>query len=43
VEPFMGPAYWIPAFWVPGLLVTHALVFMLLLRPSAWSRHPATV
>jgi hypothetical protein len=31
--PFMGPAYWIPAFWVPALLVTHAVTFMLLLRP----------
>jgi hypothetical protein len=30
--PFMGPAYWIPAFWVPALLVTHYIVFLLLLR-----------
>jgi hypothetical protein len=30
--PFMGPAYWIPAFWVPALLVTHYIVFILLLR-----------
>jgi len=31
--PYMGPAYWIPAFWVPALLVTHYLVFLVLLRP----------
>lgn len=31
-EPFMGAAYWIPAFWVPALLVTHYLVFVVLLR-----------
>ena len=30
--PFMGPAYWIPAFWVPGLLVTHYIVFVVLLK-----------
>jgi hypothetical protein len=30
--PFMGPAYWIPAFWVPALLVTHYIVFIVLLR-----------
>jgi len=29
----MGAAYWIPAFWVPALLVTHYLVFVVLLRP----------
>ena len=29
---FMGPAYWIPAFWVPCLLVTHYIVFVILLR-----------
>lgn len=28
----MGPAYWIPAFWVPLLLVTHYVVFLILLR-----------
>lgn len=28
----MGPAYWIPAFWVPALLVTHYVVFVVLLR-----------
>jgi len=39
-EPFMGAAYWIPAFWVPALLVTHALVFMMLLGTSS-SRHDA--
>jgi hypothetical protein len=30
--PFMGPAYWIPAFWVPALLVTHYIVFIVLLK-----------
>jgi hypothetical protein len=30
--PFMGPAYWIPTFWVPALIVTHYLVFLILLR-----------
>ena len=30
--PFMGPAYWIPAFWVPALLVTHYVVFIVLLK-----------
>jgi hypothetical protein len=28
----MGPAYWIPAFWVPALLVTHYVVFVVLLK-----------
>jgi hypothetical protein len=28
----MGPAYWIPAFWVPALLVTHYIVFVVLLK-----------
>ena len=42
VEPWMGPAYWIPAFWVPALLVTHGLVFAVLLRPAEWPRHAAT-
>lgn len=28
----MGAAYWIPAFWVPALLVTHYIVFVVLLR-----------
>jgi len=37
--PFMGPAYWIPAFWVPGLLVTHYIVFLMLLK---YWREPAT-
>jgi hypothetical protein len=31
-QPFMGPAYWIPAFWVPTLLVTHYIVFVVLLK-----------
>ncbi len=29
---YMGAAYWIPAFWVPALLVTHYIVFVVLLR-----------
>jgi hypothetical protein len=31
---FMGPAYWIAAFWVPALLVTHYLVYVVLLTPG---------
>jgi hypothetical protein len=31
-QPYMGPAYWIPAFWVPALLVTHYVVFVLLMK-----------
>ena len=31
-SPHMGPAYWIPALWVPALLVTHYIVFVILLR-----------
>ena len=31
-SPYMGAAYWIPAFWVPALLVTHYIVFVLLLK-----------
>jgi hypothetical protein len=27
---YMGAAYWIPAFWVPSLLVTHYVVFRIL-------------
>lgn len=29
--PFMGAAYWIPAFWVPALLVSHYVVFAVML------------
>ncbi len=29
---YMGAAYWIPAFWVPALLVTHYIVFIVLLQ-----------
>jgi hypothetical protein len=29
---YMGPSYWIPAFWVPSLLVTHYIVFGILIR-----------
>jgi hypothetical protein len=28
---FMGAAYWIPAFWVPALLVSHYVVFVVML------------
>jgi hypothetical protein len=38
--PFMGPAYWIPAFWVPALLVTHYIVFIVLLR--RWPEYEET-
>jgi hypothetical protein len=31
---FMGSAYWIPAFWVPALLVTHYVVFVVMVRTS---------
>ena len=30
--PFMGPAYWIPALWVPALIVTHYVVFVVLIK-----------
>jgi hypothetical protein len=30
--PFMGAAYWIPALWVPALLVTHYIIFILLIK-----------
>lgn len=29
---FMGAAYWIPAFWVPALLVSHYVVFAVMLE-----------
>jgi len=29
---YMGAAYWIPAFWVPALLVTHYIVFIMLVQ-----------
>lgn len=29
---YMGAAYWIPAFWVPALLVTHYVVFVMLVQ-----------
>lgn len=28
---YMGAAYWIPAFWVPALLVSHYVVFAIML------------
>ncbi len=28
---YMGAAYWIPSFWVPALLVTHYIVFVVLI------------
>ena len=37
-DAHMGAAYWIPAFWVPALLVTHYIVFVVLLtRRSHWA------
>jgi hypothetical protein len=39
-DAFMGPAYWIPAFWVPALLVTHYIVFVVLVR--YWKRGVGT-
>ena len=33
---YIGPAYWILAYWVPALLVTHYIVFLVLLRH--WKR-----
>jgi len=33
--PYMGAAYWIPAFWVPALLVSHYIVFIVLIRQSS--------
>lgn len=29
---YMGAAYWIPALWVPALLMTHYIIFVILLR-----------
>lgn len=34
-SPYMGAAYWIPALWVPALLVTHYIVFLILLKRRA--------
>ena len=31
---YMGASYWIPAFWVPALLVTHYIVFVVLVRQT---------
>src|SRR5262245_60253725 len=35
-SPYMGAAYWIPAFWVPALLVTHYVMFIILVKD--WPR-----
>ena len=32
---YMGAAYWIPSFWVPALLVTHYIVFRILVAERA--------
>ncbi|HEY6007328.1 MAG TPA: hypothetical protein VIU40_03330 [Geobacteraceae bacterium] len=32
---YMGASYWIPAFWVPALLVTHYIVFVVLVRQKS--------
>jgi hypothetical protein len=34
---YMGAAYWIPAFWVPALLVTHYIVFVVLMSKKKLS------
>jgi len=34
---YMGAAYWIPAFWVPALLVTHYIVFVMLVKRPGWN------
>ncbi len=38
---FMGAAYWIPAFWVPALLVSHYVVFAVLLAGRRAQMHEA--
>ena len=38
---FMGAAYWIPAFWVPALLVSHYVVFVVMLAGRQARMHEA--
>ena len=38
---FMGAAYWIPAFWVPALLVSHYVVFVVMLSGRRAQIHEA--
>ena len=38
---FMGATYWIPAFWVPALLVSHYVVFAVLLAGRREQMHEA--
>lgn len=38
---FMGAAYWIPAFWVPALLVSHYVVFAVMLEGRRTQMHEA--
>lgn len=38
---FMGAAYWIPAFWVPALLVSHYVIFVVLLDGRRAQMHEA--
>jgi hypothetical protein len=38
---FMGAAYWIPAFWVPALLVSHYVVFVVMLGGRRAQIHEA--
>ena len=38
---FMGAAYWIPAFWVPALLVSHYVIFIVLLDGRRAQMHEA--
>ena len=41
VPVHMGPAYWIPAFWVPALLVSHYVVFVVMLARRRAQIHEA--
>src|SRR5512143_1419601 len=38
---FMGAAYWIPVFWVPALLVSHYIVFVVMLAGRRTQIHEA--
>lgn len=39
---FMGAAYWIPAFWVPVLIVSHYVVFVVMLAGRRAQMHEAS-
>ena len=38
---FLGAAYWIPAFWVPALLVSHYVIFVVMLDGRRARLHEA--